>query len=389
MKNRIIFSLSNGVLYFILTAFQILNGQSSPLNISKFTIESGTQFVAQMGHHSFYANDEYFFKNNNKFPKTIDGLVVQTLPMVGNPNQFFLSTISPGTKKSKILHYAIVSESGSLNHIKSVPLPFDQYMPRIELLNDFFILLQPENQSYTIINYEGETLTTASLNEKTHWSHEQTLFYTTWYNNHYLVSMEFTDYQNHPSNGILYLFDSHFNPNAVSQIPMSLPLHVESSIDGICAIVGITKTSSITSPIINLIFIDLKDNYRTSQITLNENPKSILWHNGQLLILNKSELISINPVTKKQTYTQYGSSFTPLDIISHNNSIYILGCNAIDITKEGPKYNSALLLEFENNEFIQHRISDDSFDTLTIKPSLNGAPIIIQGDQNIYKVKPE
>ena len=389
MKNRILFSLSHLMLYFILTAFQILNGQSTPLNISKFTIETDAQFMVQMGSHSFYAIDGNILIDQSIFSKSIDGRIIQTLPMVGNQNQFFLSAMSPGPKKSKTLHYAIVSGSGSLKNINSIHIPFDQYIPKVELLNDFFILLQLENQSYTVMNYDGETLAKASLSEKMQWSHEQTLFYTAWNKNHYLVSMEFTDYQNHPSNGILYQLDSLFNPKTVSDIPMSLPLLAETSVDGICAIVGLTKTSSITPPTINLTFIDLTNNFRNSHTTLMENPKSILWHNGQLFILTKSEFISIHPITKKQTHIQFDSFFTPLELISHKNSIYILGCNSIDITKEGPKYHSAFLLELENNKFIRHTISDKSFDNLTTKPSLNGAPIIIQGDQNIYKIDTE
>lgn len=385
MKNLHFFPTLALFLFFLAIAIFPIYGKNRTINLSKTRLNEGVRFITPINSESFSTKGNNIYKSGKVFFKSNDDLIMNITPIIHQEYLFVLSTIN--LNQSTTVNYSLISQSGTLLPLKTISIPFDQSVPIFHSLDDSFILLQPEDQSYTIIDFSGQNLIEAQRLNESEWSSEKTLFYTTWNGSHFLVGMTFADYQNHTTNGELYQLDSSLNPKFKVKIPVSLPLHVKTSQNGLCAIVGIKKFSKSSHPMVEIVFIDLNNQYKISHLTLEENPKSILWHNRHLILLGEKEIISIDPTTEKEKLIPYEDEFKPIEMIAHKKSIYILGCKSVDITKNGPIYNTAILLELKNFQLTKHIIEHDSFKHLSHISIMDESSIIIQGDQNIYTIE--
>ena len=124
--------------------------------------------------------------------------------------------------------------------------------------------------------------------------------------------------------------------------------------------------------------MDLKNLGEHNTLIIPENPKHIIWNQENLLLINRKNITSVQTINQELKHQNYDNPFTPIQSIIINQSIFILGCDSIDISVKGPNYINSVLLEYDGSHFIRHSIEKGIFDTIALVPSQNKNDFYIQ-----------
>ena len=379
MKFRSFYYFSIKVAIIFKSFTMIVFGETT-LQISEATsLEPNTFFICELNHSPLSYNRYNIFHGKHAILDSLNGKMTYVALSDKQDKSLFISNIQPSIKNTYAnIDYGFLSLDGQYNKILSLISPYDRSVPKIVMMNEKFMLLQPENQTFSVYDFNGSKLIKSSLSDNSSWSHEQTIMHFEWNKSQYLIGMVGSEYHNRESNTKLYKLNSNYHPIDLFSLPISLPIHNSISEEGICAIIGINKTSSSSPVKLILSILDLKNLGEHNTLIIPENPKHIIWNQENLLLINRKNIASVQTINQELKHQNYDNPFTPIQSIIINQSIFILGCDSIDISVKGPNYINSVLLEYDGSHFIRHSIEKGIFDTIALVPSQNKNDFYIQ-----------
>ncbi len=248
-----------------------------------------------------------------------------------------------------------------ISFIHSLEKEYDGALPKLLFTKNNLLMLLPETQHMTIFDSNGSLSGEFDLFKEISWSHEKKIL-TASDKNDYLFLLGMVS-ANLTKNHNVSLFSLIENPELIINLPLSMPYFFSISSKNIYAIIGTnSKSGSITQTPV-LILLDQNYKLLNQTVELKKLPKNISWYKDELILIYKDHLMiySTDNQTSKHEI-KFEQKIFPLDIITYNESIFVISALEIGVGKNGNFYQSMVLLEY-----------DTDFNTIAFHPLLHGS----------------
>jgi hypothetical protein len=347
------------IILLLLLFSSIISSETRILEISNIRINPGENKIPTDG-------GSFLTWNNNNV--SVNGVNIFES---GNENIVNVIINSQKTKPEAViitensqntLNYSFqLLKDDQISFIHSLEKEYDGALPKLLFTKNNLLMLLPETQHVTIFDSNGSLSGEFDLFEEISWSHEKKILTASDKNDYlFLLGMESA---NLTKNHNVSLFSLIENPEFIINLPLSMPYFFSISSKNIYAIIGTnSKSSSITQTPV-LILLDQNYKLLNQTVELKKLPKNISWYKDELILIYKDHLMIYS--TDNQTFKheiKFEQKIFPLDIITYNESIFVISALEIGVGKNGNYYQSMVLLEY-----------DTDFNTIAFHPLLHGS----------------
>ena len=347
------------IILLLLLFSSIISSETRILEISNIRINPGENKIPMDG-GSFltWNNNNVSINGVNIFESGNENIVnVIINPQKTKPEAVIITENSQNT-----LNYSFqLLKDVQISFIHSLEKEYDEALPKLLFTKNNLLMLLPETQHVTIFDSNGSLSGEFDLFEEISWSHEKKILTASDKNDYlFLLGMESA---NLTKNHNVSLFSLIENPELIINLPLSMPYFFSISSKNIYAIIGTnSKSNSITQTPV-LILLDQNYKLLNQPVELKKLPKNISWFKDELILIYKDHLMIYSTDNQTSKYEiKFEQKIFPLDIITYNESIFVISALEIGVGKNGNFYQSMVLLEY-----------DTDFNTIAFHPLLHGS----------------